>query len=41
LLWVGLLAAKKFVFAGIVAIVAFLKRFFRKASDAAEAGASS
>jgi len=41
LLWVGLLAAKKFVVAAIVAIIAFLKRFFRKPSDAAQAEASS
>jgi uncharacterized membrane-anchored protein len=40
LLWVGLLAAKKFVVAALVAMFAFLRRLFRKPSDAAEASAS-
>jgi uncharacterized membrane-anchored protein len=37
LLWIGLLAAKKFVVAGIVALVAFLRRLFRKSPEAAPA----
>lgn len=40
LLWVGLLAAKKFVVAGIVALIAFLKRLFGKSSEQADATAS-
>ena len=41
MLWIGLLAAKKLVVAGIVALVAFIKRLFGKSSEAADATASS
>jgi len=41
LLWVGLLAAKKFVVAGLVALVAFLRRLFRKSPEPTQAEASS
>ncbi len=35
LLWVGLLAAKKFVILGVVAVVAFVKKFFKRGATAA------
>ncbi len=40
LLWVGLLAAKKFIVAGVFALIAFLKRLFGKSAQPAESSAT-
>ena len=40
LLWVGLLAAKKFIVAGVFALIAFLKRLFGKPAQPAESSAT-
>lgn len=40
LLWVALLAAKKLIVAGVVALIAFLKRLFGKSAQPAESSAT-